>query len=157
MGWKNILIKISSKFLRIRISYKRFFCDRIKMMSVFRSVRLMQQQSVRRMSGTIPPGLTGDAMKQAWKDKADHAGQVAAMWTKITIFGGVPVVLGIMYNAYLIGVEHHNHLEEHGLPEFKKASYMYIRNVQFPWGDGNHSLFHTSNNALPEGYEEKEE
>lgn len=41
----------------------------------------------------------------------------------------------------------------HRLP-FVKYAYMYQRSKRFPWGDGNHSLFHHPYyNALPEGYE----
>merc|ERR1712002_86025 len=126
------------------------------MMSALRSIRLLQRQPVRKMSGTIPDGLSGDALKKALTDKTEHAGDVANMWTKITMFIGVPVVVACMYNAYLIGEEHSAHLREHGFPPFKKMSYMYIRKTQFPWGDGNHSLFHTKGNPLPEGYEEDE-
>merc|ERR1711976_347014 len=43
-------------------------------------------------------------------------------------------------------------------PEFKPYEYMRVRSKAFPWGDGNHSLFHHEMaNPLPDGYEHEEE
>lgn len=74
----------------------------------------------------------------------------AEKWKKITLFICVPSIIACAIHCYIAETEHMSHPR----PEFKKCDYMYIRTKPFPWGDGNHSLFHHPiYNALPEGYE----
>ncbi|XP_014274867.1 cytochrome c oxidase subunit 6A, mitochondrial [Halyomorpha halys] len=78
----------------------------------------------------------------------DHGGGVK-LWRNVSYFAGIPAVLLCMLNAYLAHGSH-----GHDRPEFKKYEHMRVRNKKFPWGDGNHSLFHNPHtNALPDGYE----
>ncbi|PWA17745.1 hypothetical protein CCH79_00008094 [Gambusia affinis] len=69
-------------------------------------------------------------------------------WKILTIVLAFPGVGVCMANAFMKGQEHH------AQPEFVPYSHLRIRTKRFPWGDGNHTLFHNSHaNALPGGYE----
>ncbi|KAJ8680268.1 hypothetical protein QAD02_016055 [Eretmocerus hayati] len=70
-------------------------------------------------------------------------------WTKATFFG-IPIAVGLgLLNLYI-------NWEEPVRPEFIKYDHLRIRTKRFPWGDGNHSLFHNPHlNALPDGYEDE--
>jgi len=77
---------------------------------------------------------------------AEHGG--ADRWKKATFFIAVPAILLGMANTYAT----HVHIER---PEFVAYEHMRQRTHKFPWGDGNHSLFHNrERNPLPDGYEE---
>jgi len=66
----------------------------------------------------------------------------------------VPGVLVCYVNAQIKEKEEH----EHERPEFVAYSHLRLRTKKFPWGDGNHTLFHNPHiNALPDGYEEATE
>ncbi|XP_002738468.1 cytochrome c oxidase subunit 6A, mitochondrial-like [Saccoglossus kowalevskii] len=86
----------------------------------------------------------------------DHTGG-AKTWKLLTYLVAVPGVVVCMANAYMKETEHLNHLKEHR-PEFIAYPHLRIRTKPYPWGDGNHSLFHNGwVNPLPEGYEESDE
>ncbi|GAB6033444.1 hypothetical protein CHUAL_013329 [Chamberlinius hualienensis] len=73
------------------------------------------------------------------------------MWRNLTFLVAVPGVLVCMLNAYLKELEHLKHPHR---AAFVPYEHLRIRNKKFPWGDGNHSLFHNpEKNALPNGYE----
>lgn len=74
-------------------------------------------------------------------------------WRRIFYFGCIPAIGLSMVNTYLTEVEHQKH---HKRPDFVPYEYLRIRKKKFPWGDGNHSLFHNPKiNALPDGYEDE--
>ena len=80
-----------------------------------------------------------------------------AMWRNISLFVAIPGVALTAWSSFSKEVEHHRHVEEHGRAPFVGYPHLRIRSKPFPWGDGNHSLFHNPRvNPLPEGYEDGE-
>ena len=101
---------------------------------------------------------SSDKAAKALKDYNDamaaeiaHAGETAKLWKRLALFGALPLIGIVSYHVYTTEAEHKAH---HKRPEFVPYSHLRIRNKPFPWGDGNHSIFHGHNNALPNGYED---
>merc|ERR1712241_714172 len=81
----------------------------------------------------------------------DHEAGVK-LW-KMASFGVIPVLLVCHWQAGMFG---NPNIDRHKRPPFVRYDHLRIRTKDFPWGDGNHSLFHNPHfNALPDGYEDE--
>merc|ERR1712061_186931 len=60
-------------------------------------------------------------------------------WKKGFFFAAIPIIILGHVNAFGMADEN-----AHAAPEFVPYDHLRIRSKKFPWGDGNHSLFHNS-------------
>ena len=96
------------------------------------------------------------AFANAVKAEEEHAAGTMKLWKNISIFVVIPGLAWTTWNAYSKEAEHMKHIAEHGRAPFQAYPHLRIRSKPFPWGDGNHSLFHNPHtNPLPEGYEDE--
>jgi cytochrome c oxidase subunit 6a len=77
------------------------------------------------------------------------------LWRNMSFFVAIPACILMAVRVYLEHQKEHEH--PHPRPPFIPYEHLRIRTKRFPWGDGNHSLFHNPHaNALPDGYEDEE-
>eukprot|EP00037_Helgoeca_nana_P031893 m.411116 g.411116 ORF g.411116 m.411116 type:complete len:114 (-) comp28575_c0_seq1:115-456(-) len=100
------------------------------------------RMAVRRMSTA-----TNSTIAARLKSSSEHS-QSWETYKKVSLFVALPLTFAVGYKAFFIA--EHPHAEE-----FVPYSHLRVRRKAFPWGDGNHSLFHTDqHNVLPEGWVE---
>ena len=93
-------------------------------------------------------------LRRALSSSAEHSAHQPnpEFWKKVFLYVSVPAIILSAVNTYFLELEHYNHYHR---PEFVPYEHLRIRHRRFPWGDGNHSLFHNpKTNPLPEGWEE---
>jgi len=75
--------------------------------------------------------------------EVELAHSTAKTWKMVSYFVAVPAVLLTTANTYAVSLEEAKHESEHEHHEpVHYGTYMRIRTKPFPWGDGDHSLFH---------------
>ncbi|KAL2105866.1 hypothetical protein VUR80DRAFT_7621 [Thermomyces stellatus] len=95
----------------------------------------------RRMNSTAE-----NAFAKERRHTKEHAAGTTDLWRKITIFVCVPALALAGANAYRLWVEHWEHWE-HLPPLEERTEYPYqnIRTKNFPWSEGDKSLFWNDN------------
>ncbi|EYC41436.1 hypothetical protein Y032_0569g82 [Ancylostoma ceylanicum] len=68
-------------------------------------------------------------------------------WKKIFYWASIPCLAMTMYAAY----KDHAHHMSHERPDYVPYAFLNVRNKPFPWGDGNHSLFHNKSEQYVPG------
>lgn len=106
------------------------------------------------LSASRVSGLLGRALPRVGRpmSRGAHGEEGSArIWKALTYFVALPGVGVSMLNVFL-----KSRHEEHERPEFVAYPHLRIRTKPFPWGDGNHTLFHNPHtNPLPTGYEDE--
>jgi len=89
--------------------------------------------------------LFGREMWLTQVENLKHSSKSRRLNTWLLYAAGIPAIIGVGIYSY------YDHQATHDfVPPFIEYPYMYIRTNPFPWGDGNHSLFHNPDrNYIP--------
>lgn len=110
----------------------------------FRALVIRQNLQRRSASGGLPPltGAADNAFNRERRAVKEHAAKSSDTWRKLSIYVCIPALILAQLNAYNLWNEHWEHWE-HLPPLEERTEYAYqnIRTKNFPWGDGDKTLF----------------
>ncbi|CAG7947734.1 unnamed protein product [Penicillium salamii] len=119
------------------------------------SQRASQQMRSAPVRSTIQRRANSTEAKPSWaadnefnRERAavkHHAASTSDLWRKLSIYAIVPCLIGGGLNAYNLWSEHWEHWS-HMPPLEERTEYPYqnIRSKNFPWGDGDKTIFWNS-------------
>ncbi|KHJ88620.1 cytochrome c oxidase subunit VIa [Oesophagostomum dentatum] len=100
--------------------------------------RTIHAEIKRHGGGGFYTGKQFENYKNAFVKTLKESDAAKQTWKRIFIFASIPCLILTMYAAF----KDHTHHHAQERPEHVEYPYMNVRNKPFPWGDGNHSLFH---------------
>ncbi|KAI9294359.1 cytochrome c oxidase, subunit VIa [Neoconidiobolus thromboides FSU 785] len=106
----------------------------------FNSTKASARSSLRQYSSTASSSAREKYFEEL-KHTQEHAKKATNTWRLISLYVAGPILIVTSYNAYRIAKDHEEHMKHHPY-EFKPWPHLRIRNKAFPFGDGDHTLFH---------------
>ncbi|KAF9888440.1 Cytochrome c oxidase subunit 6A, mitochondrial [Aspergillus nanangensis] len=108
-------------------------------------VRSTIQRRLNSTDAKLPSWVVDNAFNRERANVKHHAASTSSLWKKLSIFAVTPCLILGAANAYYLWEEHWEHWA-HMAPLEERTEYPYqnIRVKNFPWGDGDKTIFWNS-------------